>query len=650
MLKFPTTTFPNAKNKKYIIEWYLYMIAMNNTFCRARGIASLLEDLTLLFWLDFFFLFYLSSFVSLIHTHFVLGQKHILSLSCFRNKNGRFGSRSVLHHGEGAFMLGTPSKLSRSSSSSLLNKKIRLKKSIAKCLPFLGVIATLVFISEYEFRDAENTTRKDDGGGGSSFGSSSFHRGQQYSGGLRSEGSTFGYNYGGVQYSSAKSSQSGVISSGVDDDDTGRAEDQHERLLGESGNDDTYDDGRKETKKMNPYSLVATIDDDDDDDSDDDSDDSSSSGGNTSNSNSNDSRKCGKHGAYSGKLNKCLCSVLYEGTNCDRVKPMPLEFKDIDCLKAFTGEFEGDLAINRDRVLKDKQVAVTLPGKEKDPDGGYRVLVPNEEPLFSQFAKILPKKDEIGRAFFGTCAVVGSSGIVLNYDHGSDIDEHDMVFRFNSAPTRGFEKHVGSKTTYRITNTQNWGFHEPKTDESILIHFRAKSAIKGLFWNSKQKKPLKLYAFAPDFVEYVAQKVNFLATSGLYGILLALQRCHSVSVYGFQVSTQHGALYHYYDPCDVPANVERDDTEWIVIRELARNGFITFAEPCVAECHETKDACDACKEENNFKKVKLPSRAKCDPNAVSKGHQEVPWRAERRQGRRRGATGGRARALSLLLL
>ena len=612
---------------------------MNNTFCRARGIASLLEDLTLLFWLDFFFLFYLSSFVSLIHTHFVLGQKHILSLSCFRNKNGRFGSRSVLHHGEGAFMLGTPSKLSRSSSSSLLNKKIRLKKSIAKCLPFLGVIATLVFISEYEFRDAENTTRKDDGGGGSSFGSSSFHRGQQYSGGLRSEGSTFGYNYGGVQYSSAKSSQSGVISSGVDDDDTGRAEDQHERLLGESGNDDTYDDGRKETKKMNPYSLVATI---DDDDSDDDSDDSSSSGGNTSNSNSNDSRKCGKHGAYSGKLNKCLCSVLYEGTNCDRVKPMPLEFKDIDCLKAFTGEFEGDLAINRDRVLKDKQVAVTLPGKEKDPDGGYRVLVPNEEPLFSQFAKILPKKDEIGRAFFGTCAVVGSSGIVLNYDHGSDIDEHDMVFRFNSAPTRGFEKHVGSKTTYRITNTQNWGFHEPKTDESILIHFRAKSAIKGLFWNSKQKKPLKLYAFAPDFVEYVAQKVNFLATSGLYGILLALQRCHSVSVYGFQVSTQHGALYHYYDPCDVPANVERDDTEWIVIRELARNGFITFAEPCVAECHETKDACDACKKENdNFKKVKLPSRAKCDPNAVSKGHQEVPWRAERRQGRRRGATGGR---------
>ena len=33
--------------------------------------------------------------------------------------------------------------------------------------------------------------------------------------------------------------------------------------------------------------------------------------------------------------------------------------------------------------------------------------------------------------------MVGSSGIVLNYEAGKDIDAHDMVFRFNSAPTKG---------------------------------------------------------------------------------------------------------------------------------------------------------------------------------------------------------------------
>ena len=142
----------------------------------------------------------------------------------------------------------------------------------------------------------------------------------------------------------------------------------------------------------NPYSLVATIDDEEDEEEIDAGDASSAERSRSSRSSNNNNsgknrvvgnkrRKCGKHGAYSEKLNECLCSALYEGDGCERVKPMPTEFKGFDCLKTFTGEFEGDLAINRDRVLKDKQVAVTLPGKEKDPDGGYRILVPNEEPV-----------------------------------------------------------------------------------------------------------------------------------------------------------------------------------------------------------------------------------------------------------------------------
>ena len=36
----------------------------------------------------------------------------------------------------------------------------------------------------------------------------------------------------------------------------------------------------------------------------------------------------------------------------------------------------------------------------------------------------------------------------------------------------------------------------------------------------------------------------------------------------------------------MPANVERDDTEWTVVRELAKAGFVNFAEPCIPECHE----------------------------------------------------------------
>lgn len=34
------------------------------------------------------------------------------------------------------------------------------------------------------------------------------------------------------------------------------------------------------------------------------------------------------------------------------------------------------------------------------------------------------------------------------------LDSHDLVLRFNHAPTKGFERDVGSKTTVRVLNSQ----------------------------------------------------------------------------------------------------------------------------------------------------------------------------------------------------
>lgn len=44
------------------------------------------------------------------------------------------------------------------------------------------------------------------------------------------------------------------------------------------------------------------------------------------------------------------------------------------------------------------------------------------------------EKDVLMSNFYETCAIVGSSGIVLNYEDGVEIDAHDMVFRYIHYP------------------------------------------------------------------------------------------------------------------------------------------------------------------------------------------------------------------------
>ena len=52
-----------------------------------------------------------------------------------------------------------------------------------------------------------------------------------------------------------------------------------------------------------------------------------------------------------------------------------------------------------------------------------------------------------------TCAIVGNSGTLrLGERHGKSIDEHDVVWRMNQAPTAQYEIFVGQKTTARLLN------------------------------------------------------------------------------------------------------------------------------------------------------------------------------------------------------
>ena len=78
------------------------------------------------------------------------------------------------------------------------------------------------------------------------------------------------------------------------------------------------------------------------------------------------------------------------------------------------------------------------------------------KPFSTSFLKpvLPPRKPLASQRHFRSCAVVSSSGNLASGSHGAEIDAHDAVFRFNAAPTKGFESMVGGKTTFRILNSQ----------------------------------------------------------------------------------------------------------------------------------------------------------------------------------------------------
>lgn len=53
-----------------------------------------------------------------------------------------------------------------------------------------------------------------------------------------------------------------------------------------------------------------------------------------------------------------------------------------------------------------------------------------------------------------TCSLVCSSGHLLHSKFGRRIDSADCVFRMNDAPSRGFSKDVGARTSLRMIGFQ----------------------------------------------------------------------------------------------------------------------------------------------------------------------------------------------------
>ncbi|XP_069492993.1 beta-galactoside alpha-2,6-sialyltransferase 2 isoform X2 [Ambystoma mexicanum] len=216
--------------------------------------------------------------------------------------------------------------------------------------------------------------------------------------------------------------------------------------------------------------------------------------------------------------------------------------------------------------LKGKVDVKTLDGKEAPFSTlGWEKHVPRI-PL----NKLYPKG-------FGTCAVVMSAGAILNSSLGEEIDAHDAVLRFNSAPTRGYENDVGNKTTIRIVNSQiltNSHHHfidSPLYKDITLVAWDPSPYSANLYmWYKKpdynlftpyvqhrRKNPNQpFYILHPKFIwelwdiiqENTKEKIQpNPPSSGFIGILIMMSMCSEVHVYEYIPSVRQTDLCHYHE-------------------------------------------------------------------------------------------------------
>jgi len=328
---------------------------------------------------------------------------------------------------------------------------------------------------------------------------------------------------------------------------------------------------------------------------------------------------CEEVGHLTGR--RCVCPALSPGPICPQgevgqgtcacptSKTTPFEHKDhVSKLvkRELPQTFTGPVVMARDSPSIKGLIRVHLPGKE---------------PAWKRIGKIskgeadkwLPLADPVrgGNKLYETCAVVGSSGVLLLQDKGAEIDSHDFVMRFNGAPTKGLERFVGSKTTVRIVN-HSWQDFRETSGEIILSHLRGPHHLED-FKLRRQANGAKenWFLFSPEFSNYAAQtayevatyfNINLQAegdqawtpTGGWTGIVMAMNICSKVDIYGFHISERHGVPYHYHNRCPQPF-MHRDVAEWLMVQSFKKHGLIEFRDPCVFECHATDEECRACK-------------------------------------------------------
>lgn len=161
------------------------------------------------------------------------------------------------------------------------------------------------------------------------------------------------------------------------------------------------------------------------------------------------------------------------------------------------------------------------------------------------------------------CAVVGNSGNLRGSGYGQEVDSHNFIMRMNQAPTVGFEKDVGSRTTHHFMYPES-AKNLPANVSFVLVPFKALdlmwiasalstgqirftyAPVKSFLRVDKEKVQI----YNPAFFKYIhdrwTEHHGRYPSTGMLVLFFALHVCDEVNVYGFGADSR-GNWHHYWE-------------------------------------------------------------------------------------------------------
>ncbi|KAM6975923.1 alpha-N-acetyl-neuraminyl-2,3-beta-galactosyl-1,3-N-acetyl-galactosaminide alpha-2,6-sialyltransferase [Tautogolabrus adspersus] len=178
------------------------------------------------------------------------------------------------------------------------------------------------------------------------------------------------------------------------------------------------------------------------------------------------------------------------------------------------------------------------------------------------------------------CALVSSSGQMLRAGAGEEIDSIGCVIRMNNAPTRGFEKDVGSRTNVRVVShtsvpwlVKNESYYFQQSVNTTYVFWGPERNMrqdgKGRIFNAllkiaKKYPNVAMYALSREKIQHCdnvfqnetgknRMKTGAFLSTGFFTMILAIEMCDSIHVYGMvsdnfcSQANQSPVPYHYYE-------------------------------------------------------------------------------------------------------